>query len=166
MKTIRFLGPENDGDQSEIDALFRVYPYLKAICRERKISVLYLRPTTELPTHQFPSFALGFNDNGRIYGVKGGQVVREISWEEVRASRKEHGLRAPYDNSPQTALSGDEEACVLVQEHHSDDHEQHWISVEAFVCPPETSLQDFPTVKTWLAEISVRNELREAGFIR
>src|SRR3989338_3755567 len=160
MKGITLLGPGNGGDQSRIDAVFNVYHFLREICGKEDISVLHILPPDNLPSYSFSS---GYDTAGQMHVVVDGKVFGKGDLCEIRHHRKERGISEPHLNSPQSELSGKEEACVLVRNH--SEGEKKWISVEAFICPPGKIFWDFHAVKTWLVEPQVRNELKEAGFI-
>src|SRR3989338_5998576 len=164
MKKIELLGPGNGGDQGKIAAVLQVYPFLGEICGTEEISVLRILSPEDLPTHGYSVCGHGYNYSGTTYLVSEGKISRKISYSEMRDRRKVSALPEPYLNSPQTELSGNEDACVLVEKHSEGDRAS-WISVDAFICPPRATLKGFPSVMAWLAEPQVRKDLKEAGFI-
>ncbi|OGZ13908.1 MAG: hypothetical protein A2942_02370 [Candidatus Lloydbacteria bacterium RIFCSPLOWO2_01_FULL_50_20] len=167
MKRIKLFSRKNGGDESKIEALLKLYPYLAAICGDRRISPLQMIPSEELPTYEYIPCAMAYNCEGRVYLIKDGAITAQKSWDETRMRRRTLGLREPFNNSPQAELVGDEDACVLVQHHYAEgDEKDNWISVDVFMCPPGHTFQDFPLIRTWIAEVAVVMELREAGFVR
>lgn len=166
MQRLTLLGPTNGGRQDRIDALFRIYPWLKKICGNQSISVLSVFNATDIVSHPHSISGMGFNTAGQIYFVRGGRIVNTISWDKVRQHRKELGLPEPYQNSPQAELSGDEEVCVSVEEHHAeDDFNKKWVSIEVFMCCAGNRFGDLPEVRAWIAEVELRKELQSAGLV-
>lgn len=166
MKRVQFVLPDTGGG-SEIEALFLIFPHLKMICGERRIGALCFYPPSELLTFSYLQFLMGSSCAGRVYLVKNGTITAERSWEEIREHRGALGFADTFFNSPQTELSGDEDSCILVHEHHLEHGaKDNWISVDVFMCPPGIVFRDFPDVRGWIAESLVRGKLREGGFIK
>ena len=161
MAKLTIRGSERD----KVQALFGVYPWLKKICGESAISVICVLPGNEMATHSYSESANGFNTTGSIHFIEKGKVVNEVTWDEVHEHRKAQRLPQWALNSPQTELSGSQNACVLVQRHHDeDDGPRKWISVEVFVCSAGYTFAHFPEVTAWLREPSMRGELRTIGI--
>lgn len=161
----QFAPPGNGGKPGELDALYAIYPWLKAFAGIKDVSVIYLRTTDELVDHSYETSANGYNTTGRIVLLKDHLATRDVTWNNVFAERKSLGIAEWNIASPQTLMTGEEDTCVILHDHDGDhDSTFKGFSIDVFMCPEGRSFKDYPKIVSWIAEPRLRMELRAAGF--
>lgn len=156
---VKFLGRENGGNQAELSAARDQYPWLQKICGNQTVSVLRFIPADEMAADDYP-----VNGSGKLYLIKKGEVTQEIDWNEILMHRKERHMQDISLRSPQTEITGSEEACVNVQFHEERERGQKWISVDVFLSPPHSTFNNSSKICKWFAVPAVRSRLAAANF--
>jgi hypothetical protein len=159
---LEFKPTNNGGNSDELGALYRIHPWLKEIVGTREVSIIRIMGPKELPEHSFSQDAMGYNGTGRIILRKRGKTVKDVMWDDVHAHRFQKDVVPTHLNSPQCEMSGDEDVCVILQDHaHDHDTCFRGISLDIFICPEKTAFGDFGDVRVWLAEPKVRKKLEK-----
>lgn len=157
-KRLEFLGKKH---KAEIMALFMEMPVLEKICDNRGISVIWVERAPEIINFSSPC-AMGFNHTGWAYGVKGGEIIFEATWEEIRDKQKELNYPDSSDTTARAVLTGDENMFVFVQEHSKENnHNIKWISVNVYLARERRCFNDYPEVMAWVKQPKIRKRIDE-----
>jgi len=157
MKQVEFQGLANGGSAANLQALFKIYPWLPQALEGGELSVVWIFAAPEICTNWFSEEDCS---EGRIVLVKDRKVLKMVGLDEVRSRRSTLGLEEPFVNSPQTEIKGAEDACAVVRMYWEDDPKgggrKKWVVAEIFVCPPGKTFASFETVQDWLAEANTK----------
>ncbi len=161
-----FKPVSNGGNPGELEALYRIYPWIVGIVGTREVSLIELMTQNELPDYPFVSSANGYNSTGKIILYKNGEYRKDVSWEDIHTHRRELDLQPTHTGSPQTEILGDEDVCVVVHD-HADDHDTifNGIHLHIFMCQGGKTFEQFPAVKGWLVEPVIRGLLRKLDLL-
>jgi hypothetical protein len=161
---LKFAPVSNCGQPGELQALYGVSPWIKELIGTRQVSIIRIMSYDELPTHDFTESACGYNVKGRVILRKDQKVVKDVTWDDIHKHRLELGCEPVYLNSPQTEMTGEEDACVILQD-HAEDHDTCFkgISLEVFMCSRGATFGDSLAFKGWLLQPSVRKQFKDAG---
>ncbi len=162
---MKFKPVSNGGEPGELEAFYRIYPEIKTLIGTREVSIISIFTQHDLPNHPFEEAANGFNSSGKIILMNKKSVVIDITWNDIHARRKQVGLK-PNINSPQTEISGTETMCIILHD-HAGDHDTTFkgIHLDVFIAQDDKTFGEFPDIKAWILEPTVRRELRAIGVI-
>ncbi|MDD3101894.1 MAG: hypothetical protein PHE59_02005 [Patescibacteria group bacterium] len=154
-------------DQHEIGAVLNIFPFMKEIVDEIKISrqrihLIWIEPGEEV-VKESTICAQGFNYTGWIYTIKDGKIYKKATWEEIRKQRKDLHLPDASDNNAQTLLDGSENACIFIHQHgeHDQGEGPTRFSITMFNCRGHSLFRDYDNVMIWLKEVKVYQELQK-----
>lgn len=146
-------------DKIGIDAVCLEVPILGEIRKGREVSVVHMEPAPGILTLA-EVCANGFGSTGWAYGSKGGKILYEETWSDIRKGRAGRKMPNPEYMTAQTVLTGEEDMFVSVQEHKDEnDSNKRWISIHAFLCAPRRTFGDYPEIITWLKQLEVRKKI-------